>query len=45
MFESHVPSFDHAVPVLCHNHAILKATSQGHGVARHGRSMGMAGVN
>jgi hypothetical protein len=26
MFHSHMP---------CHNHAVLKATSQGHGTARH----------
>jgi hypothetical protein len=35
----------HAAPVLCHDHAVLKATSQGHGTARHGRGMGMACVN
>jgi hypothetical protein len=26
----------HAAPVPCHDHAVLKATSQGHGTARHG---------
>jgi hypothetical protein len=31
-----------AAPVPCHNHAVLKATSQGHGTARHGRGMSMA---
>jgi hypothetical protein len=33
----------HATPVSCHDHAVLKATSQGHGTARHGRVM--ASVN
>jgi hypothetical protein len=28
-----------AVPVPCHDHAILKATSQGHGTVRHGHGM------
>jgi hypothetical protein len=26
----------HAAPVACHDQAVLKATSQGHGTARHG---------
>jgi hypothetical protein len=30
MFDLHLP---------CHNHAILKATSQGHGTAQHGHGM------
>jgi hypothetical protein len=29
----------HAAPVPCHDHAVLKATSQGHGTARHGNGM------
>jgi hypothetical protein len=29
----------HSAPVPCHDHAFLKATSQGHGTARHGRGM------
>jgi hypothetical protein len=33
----------HAAPVPCHDHAVLKATSEGHGTARHGH--GMACVN
>jgi hypothetical protein len=28
-----------AVPVPCHDHAVLKATSQGHGTVRHGHGM------
>jgi hypothetical protein len=35
MFNSHVP---------CHNHAILKVTSQGHGTARHGHGHAMCDV-
>jgi hypothetical protein len=31
----------HAAPVLRHDHAVLKATSEGHGTARHGHGMGM----
>jgi hypothetical protein len=30
VFDSHIP---------CHDHAVLKATSQGHGTARHGHGM------
>jgi hypothetical protein len=30
VFDSHMP---------CHDHAVLKATSQGHGTARHGHGM------
>jgi len=37
------------VPLQCSDHAVLKATSQGHGTARQGRGkgmgMGMACVN
>jgi hypothetical protein len=29
----------HAVPLPCHDHAVLKATSYVHGTARHGRGM------
>jgi hypothetical protein len=32
----------HAAPVPCHDHAVLKVTSRGHGTARHGCGMGMA---
>jgi hypothetical protein len=32
----------HAAPMPCHDHAVLKATSQGHVTARHSRDMGMA---
>jgi hypothetical protein len=32
----------HAAPVPCHDHAVLKASSQGHGTARHGRGMRMS---
>jgi hypothetical protein len=36
VFDSHM---------LCHDRAVLKETSQGHGTARHERAMGMAFVN
>jgi hypothetical protein len=29
----------HAAPMPCHDHAVLKATSQEHGTARHGHGM------
>jgi hypothetical protein len=29
----------HAGPLLCHDHAFLKATSQGHDTARYGHGM------
>jgi hypothetical protein len=32
----------HTAPVPCHDHAVLKATSQGHGRAQHGRGMSVA---
>jgi hypothetical protein len=35
----------HAVSVPCHDHAFLKATSQGHGTARHGRCMSWRMLN
>jgi hypothetical protein len=35
-----MPCRAHAVPVPCHDHAVLKATSQGHDTARHGHGMG-----
>jgi hypothetical protein len=33
--------FTHAMPRPCHDHAILKATSQDHDTARHGHGMCM----
>jgi hypothetical protein len=39
---SHLIYTCHAAPVPCHDHAVLKATYQGHGTARLGRGMGMA---
>jgi hypothetical protein len=35
VFVSHMPCRSHAVPLSSHDHAVLKATSQGHGTARH----------
>jgi hypothetical protein len=32
----------HAEPLPCSDHAVLKATSQGHGTARHGHGMTLA---
>jgi hypothetical protein len=29
----------HAVPQPCHEYAVLKATTQGHGTARHGNGI------
>jgi hypothetical protein len=43
VFDSHMPCRVHAASVPCQYHAILKATSQGHGTALHGH--GMACVN
>jgi hypothetical protein len=37
-----MPCRFHAVPLLCHDLAVLKATSIGHGAARHESGMGMA---
>jgi hypothetical protein len=34
--------FTHAIPLPCHDNAVLKATSQGHGTARHESGMGTA---
>jgi hypothetical protein len=34
----------HAAPVTCHDHAVLKATSQGHGTARNGQGMAWHGM-
>jgi hypothetical protein len=34
----------HAAPVPCHDHAVLKATSLGHGTARHGHGMAWHGM-
>jgi hypothetical protein len=31
VFDSHMPCRSHAVPLPCHEYAVLKATSQGHG--------------
>jgi hypothetical protein len=42
MFDSHMPCRAHAMLVPCHDHDILKATSQGHGTAWHGHGIGMA---
>jgi hypothetical protein len=39
VFDSHMPCRTHAVPVPCHDHTVLKATSQGYGTARHGHGM------
>jgi hypothetical protein len=47
MFDSHMPFRAHVASVPCHDHVVLKATSQSHGTARKGRGigMGMACVN
>jgi hypothetical protein len=45
VFDSQMSCRTHAGPVPCHDHAVLKATSQGHGRARHGHGKGMAWVN
>jgi hypothetical protein len=42
VFDSHMPCRSHIVRLLCHDHAILKATSQGHGTARYENGMGTA---
>jgi hypothetical protein len=42
VFDSHMLSCAHAAPVPCHDHAVLKATSQDHCTALHWRCMGMA---
>jgi hypothetical protein len=39
VFDSHMPCRSYAVPMPCHEYAILKATSQGNGTARHGNGM------
>jgi hypothetical protein len=40
VFDSHMPCRSHVVPLPCHEYAVLKATSQGHGTGaaweRHG---------
>jgi hypothetical protein len=41
MFDSHMPCYADAVPVPCHHHAVLKATSRGRGTAQHGHLYGM----
>jgi hypothetical protein len=38
---SHLIHTCYAAPVPCHDHAVLKATSQGHDTTRHGRGIGM----
>jgi hypothetical protein len=43
VFDLHMPRRAHAAPLPGHDHAVLKATSQGHDTAPHGR--GMACVN
>jgi hypothetical protein len=40
MFDSHIPCLARAVP--CHDHAVLKAISQGHSTARHEHNMACA---
>jgi hypothetical protein len=42
MFDSHMPRRSHTVPLSCHDHAVLKATSQDHGTVRHESGMGTA---
>ena len=42
VFDSHIPCNAHATPLPCSDHAVLKATSQGHGTARQKRSIGTA---
>jgi hypothetical protein len=42
VFDSHMSCRAHVTPVPCHDHAVLKADSQGHGTARHRSGMGMA---
>jgi hypothetical protein len=39
---SHIPCSSHAFPLPCHDHAVLKATSQGHGTALYESGMGTA---
>jgi hypothetical protein len=39
VFDSHMSCRAHSAPVPCHDHAVLKATSQGNGTARHGHGM------
>jgi hypothetical protein len=35
VFDSQMPCYALAAPVPCHDHALLKMTSQGHGTAQH----------
>jgi hypothetical protein len=42
VFDTHMPCRVHAAPLPCHDHAVLKAASQGHGTLRHGHAMGTA---
>jgi hypothetical protein len=39
VFDSHMPCRARAVPMPCHDHAVLKLTSQDHGTARHGNDV------
>jgi hypothetical protein len=39
VFDSHMPCRSDAVSLPCHDHAVLKATSQGHGTGRHENGM------
>jgi hypothetical protein len=39
VLDSHMPCRSHAAPVPCHDHAVVKATSQGHSTSRHGHGM------
>jgi hypothetical protein len=39
LFDSHMSCHAHTAPVPCHDHAVLKAPSPGHGTARHGHGM------
>jgi len=42
VFDSHIPYHAHAAPLPCSDHAVLKATSQGHGTAQQEGGMGSA---
>jgi hypothetical protein len=41
VFESNIPYPSHTVPLQCHEYAVLKATSQGHGRVATGERHGM----
>jgi hypothetical protein len=40
VYDLHMTCHAHAAPMPCSDHAVLKATSQGHGTARQGHGMG-----